>query len=87
MLAASAISSRRAGSTTAFDELNKYFTISEMPIVSSTYRNEVRRFKASDVEKDKLSENEYKYFTSFPDGLQLNFWKIYRFCKLFQKIR
>ncbi|MDE6037599.1 MAG: flavodoxin family protein, partial [Duncaniella sp.] len=34
---AAVVSSRRAGSTSAFDEINKYFTISAMPIVSSTY--------------------------------------------------
>ncbi len=52
-LGASVISSRRAGSTSAFDEINKYFTISSMPIVSSTYWNEVHGFTESDVEKDK----------------------------------
>ena len=30
---------RRAGTTSAFDELNKYFTISNMPVVSSSYWN------------------------------------------------
>lgn len=50
---AAVISSRRAGSTSAFDEINKYFTISSMPVVSSTYWNEVHGFKAEDVEKDK----------------------------------
>ena len=47
------ISSRRAGSTSAFDEINKYFTISGMPIVSSTYWNEVHGSTKEDVEKDK----------------------------------
>lgn len=47
------LSSRRAGSTSAMDEINKYFTISNMPIVSSSYWNEVHGFRASDVEKDK----------------------------------
>ena len=47
------LSSRRAGSTSAMDEINKYFTISNMPIVSSSYLNEVHGFRASDVEKDK----------------------------------
>ncbi len=50
---ASVISSRRAGSTSAFDEINKYFTICSMPIVSSTYWNEVHGFTAEDVEKDE----------------------------------
>lgn len=49
---AAVVSSRRAGSTTAFDEINKYFTISAMPVVSSTYWNEVHGFVAEDVEKD-----------------------------------
>lgn len=49
---AAVVSSRRAGSTSAFDEINKYFTISSMPIVSSTYWNEVHGFEASDVEDD-----------------------------------
>ena len=31
---------RRAGTTATFDELNKYFTISQMPIVSSQYWND-----------------------------------------------
>ena len=30
---------RRAGTTATFDELNKYFTIAQMPIVSSQYWN------------------------------------------------
>lgn len=49
---AAVVSSRRAGSTSAFDEINKYFTISAMPIVSSTYWNEVHGFTAEDVEAD-----------------------------------
>ncbi len=49
---AAVVSSRRAGSTSAFDEINKYFTISAMPIVSSTYWNEVHGFTAADVEDD-----------------------------------
>ena len=49
---AAVVSSRRAGSTSAFDEINKYYTISAMPIVSSTYWNEVHGFTAEDVEDD-----------------------------------
>ena len=49
---AAVVSSRRAGSTSAFDEINKYFTISAMPIVSSTYWNEIHGFTAQDVEAD-----------------------------------
>ena len=46
------VSSRRAGSTSAYDEVVKYFTISSMPVVSSTYWNEVHGFVKEDVEKD-----------------------------------
>ena len=49
---AAVVSSRRAGSTSAFDEINKYFTISGMPVVSSTYWNEVHGHTQEDVEKD-----------------------------------
>ena len=49
---AAVISSRRAGSTSAMDEINKYFTMNSMPVVSSTYWNEVHGFSAEDVEKD-----------------------------------
>lgn len=49
---ATVVSSRRAGSTSAFDDINKYFTICGMPIASSTYWNEVHGFSTEDVEKD-----------------------------------
>lgn len=49
---AAVVSSRRAGSTSAFDEINHYFTIKSMPVVSSTYWNEVHGFTAEDVEAD-----------------------------------
>lgn len=52
-IGAAVISSRRASSTSAFDEINKYFTISSMPVVSSTYWNEVHGYTATDVERDK----------------------------------
>ncbi len=38
--AASVLCARRAGSVASFDVLNKYFAISSMPIVSSTYWNQ-----------------------------------------------
>ena len=49
---AAVISSRRAGSTSAMDEINKYFTIRSMPVVSSTYWNEVHGHTAEQVGKD-----------------------------------
>ena len=39
--AAAVVSCRRSGATATFDELNKYFTINNMPIVSSNYWNMV----------------------------------------------
>lgn len=49
---ASVVSCRRGGSTASFDVLNKYFTISGMPVASSTYWNQVHGFSAEDVKKD-----------------------------------
>ncbi|MBP1745122.1 MAG: NADPH-dependent reductase [Firmicutes bacterium] len=50
--AAAISSARRAGTTASIDVLNKYFTISEMPVVSSTYWNMVHGHTAEDVRKD-----------------------------------
>lgn len=50
--AAMVVSSRRGGSTSVWDEGNKYFGISGMPIVTSSYWNEVHGFTPEDVEKD-----------------------------------
>jgi len=50
--AAAVISARRAGTTNAFDQLNKYFTISEMPVISSRYWNMVYGATPEDVAKD-----------------------------------
>lgn len=49
---AAVVSCRRGGNTASFDVLNKYFTISGMPVASSTYWNQVHGFKAEDVAKD-----------------------------------
>ena len=49
---AAVVSCRRGGNTASFDVLNKYFTISGMPVASSTYWNQVHGFTAADVKKD-----------------------------------
>lgn len=49
---ASVISARRAGCSATFDELNKYFTISNMPIVSSQYWNMVHGNNPTEVKED-----------------------------------
>ncbi len=51
--AAAVISARRAGTTAAFDQLIKYFTIKEMPVVSSRYWNMVHGTKPEEVLKDE----------------------------------
>lgn len=51
--AAAVISARRAGTTATFDQLIKYFTIKEMPVVSSRYWNMVHGAKPEDVLKDE----------------------------------
>ena len=47
------VSSRRAGSTNVYDEIHKYFGISNMPIVTSNYWNEIHGSKAEDIFKDE----------------------------------
>ena len=49
---AAVVSARRGGTTASFDVLNKYFSISGMPIATSTYWNIVHGFTAEDVKKD-----------------------------------
>ncbi|MBP5254699.1 MAG: flavodoxin family protein [Lachnospiraceae bacterium] len=49
---AAVVSCRRGGNTASFDVLNKYFTISAMPVASGTYWNQVHGFTAEDVKKD-----------------------------------
>lgn len=50
--AAAVVSARRAGTTAAVDSLNKYFTISQMPVVSSQYWNMVHGNSPEEVEQD-----------------------------------
>lgn len=50
--AAAVVSARRAGTTATFDQLNKYFTIQEMPVVSSRYWNMVHGASADQVKQD-----------------------------------
>lgn len=52
-LAASVVSCRRGGASSAFDRLNKYFGICNMHIVGSQYWNQVHGFTPEDVRKDK----------------------------------
>ncbi len=49
---AAVVSCRRGGASASFDRLNKYFTINQMPVVSSQYWNSVHGFTPDDVRKD-----------------------------------
>lgn len=51
--AAAIVSARRAGTTAALDQLNKYFSISQMPVVSSSYWNMVHGTSPEEVQQDK----------------------------------
>lgn len=52
-LGASVVSCRRGGASATFEQLNQYFTIANMPIVSSQYWNSVHGFTPDDVRKDR----------------------------------
>ncbi|MEG6523515.1 flavodoxin family protein [Desulfotomaculum sp. 1211_IL3151] len=51
-LGAAVVSCRRGGASSAFDQINKYFTISNMPIVSSQYWNQVHGNTPEEVKQD-----------------------------------
>ena len=51
--ASAVVSARRGGNTATYDQLNKYFGISEMPIVSSKYWNMVHGNTPEEVMKDE----------------------------------
>ena len=50
---AAIVSCRRGGNSATFDQLNKYFTISQMPVVSSCYWNGIHGYTAEDVYADE----------------------------------
>ena len=51
--AAAIVSARRGGTTATFDQLNKYFTINNMPVVSSQYWNMVHGNTPEEVMRDE----------------------------------
>ncbi len=51
-LGAAVVSCRRGGASATFDQLNKYFTISSMPVVSSQYWNSVHGNTPEQVRQD-----------------------------------
>ncbi len=50
--ASAVASARRSGTTATLDQLNKYFTITQMPIISGRYWNMVHGAKPEDVKQD-----------------------------------
>ncbi len=50
--AAAVVNCRRGGASAAFDRLNKYFTISNMPVVPSQYWNATHGLNPEEVEQD-----------------------------------
>lgn len=50
---AAIVSCRRGGASAAFDQLNKYFSISNMPIVTSNYWNQVHGNTPEEVLQDE----------------------------------
>ena len=50
---ATVASARRAGTTATLDQLNKYFQINEMPIISGRYWNMVHGSSPEEVRQDK----------------------------------
>ncbi|MDR1322905.1 MAG: flavodoxin family protein [Candidatus Margulisbacteria bacterium] len=50
--AAAVMSARRAGTTATYDQVNKYFGLMQMPIISSQYWNMVHGSTPEDVQKD-----------------------------------
>ncbi|MCU6715557.1 flavodoxin family protein [Megasphaera butyrica] len=50
--AAAVVSARRAGTTATYDQLNKYFGLMQMPIISSQYWNMVHGRCPDDVRQD-----------------------------------
>lgn len=51
--ASTVISARRAGTTATYDQLNKYFGITQMPIISSRYWNMVHGTTPEEARKDE----------------------------------
>jgi len=51
-IGASVVATRRSGGTAAFDQLNKYFQISELMTVGSCYWNVIHGFQPGEVQQD-----------------------------------
>lgn len=58
---AAVVSCRRGGASAAFDQLNKYFSISQMPIATSVYWNQVHGNTPEQVREDNEGLQTMRY--------------------------
>ena len=58
---ASVVCARRGGCSATFDELNKYFTIANMPIASSQYWNSIHGREQGQAEMDEEGKQHKGY--------------------------
>ena len=56
---ASVVCARRGGCSATFDELNKYFTISNMPIAASQYWNCIHGRELREADRDELGKKQF----------------------------
>ena len=56
---AAVVAARRGGLSSTFDELNKFFTISGMPVASGQYWNSIHGREAGEAERDADAGKEY----------------------------
>ncbi len=60
---ASVVTARRGGCSATFDELNKYFTISGMPVASSVYWNSIHGCQKGEAEMDEEGKQTMRTLT------------------------
>ena len=72
---AAVVCARRGGCTAAMDVLNKYFTISSMPVASSTYWNQIHGAKPGEAQQDaegiRTMRNLAKNIVFLMEGIRL----------------
>lgn len=75
--AAAVISARRAGTTATWDQVNKYFGLMQMPIITSRYWNQVHGTTAEEVKQDlegmqvmRVLGNNMAYFLKCKEAAQ-----------------
>ncbi len=64
IVGASVVCARRGGCSATFDELNKYFTISGMPVASSQYWNSIHGCVPGEAEKDEEGKQTMRTLAS-----------------------